>query len=427
MKEINYVQVENDSSDAAAVGYYMSGQSEFSDGMEKRGLIQVVLVVGASLLVMVALGIILGVSFGVSKRNERKLDSLSEYLWIDSDVGMDDIFAIQVLLIHLNNQKSLQQNNLLILSSLSSVHGMTPNATIGKEIIANMLKTNTLSSISKDRSFKIEKGSNFGLKDNLQKFRFEDADWYSNVDQRQTEFLQKTGFALKNQLIDRSKEGEETFHLEPTFSHLNNQVTQLEFLPDNSLTILAIGPLTNIALWIRNNPTKLEMFKRKVRRIVSMGGNSLFNGNRDMEWNYHCDAKSVQVVMQIFSEKFFMIGLDVANEEAISSEQLTNLKQLLFNKKGKSNTASLLSDLLTINPVSCTYDPITASFLIRPELFTFEQVKVNIDLSSVVNSTTEFAGRVYKDSSSSGIQINVANSFNTTMYYNLLHSLFSSL
>lgn len=61
------------------------------------------------------------------------------------------------------------------------------------------------------------------------------------------------------------------------------------------LTIVALGPLTNIALAWRENPSAL----RKIRRIVSMGGAFDVRGNTGpvAEFNYYVDPEAAQIVL----------------------------------------------------------------------------------------------------------------------------------
>ena len=366
--------------------------------------------------------------------NVQRLDK--EYLWIDTDVGMDDLFAIQITMLHLDARKNTQQE--MVLSAISSVYGMTPNATNGLDIVKELMVYNLplgatspvypQSPIMGDLST----GSHHALHDNEASFTFKDADFYQSVELMQTQFLKKMNWNVEYQDSTSDNHHHETF-FEPMFRLDHQNRASLEDLPDNSLTILALGPLTNLAKWIRgtitatgNDTHAIQLLRRKVKRIVSMGGNALFTDNTDIEWNYHCDAKSVQQVIETFSDKFYMVGLDVANDKAITQPQLLQLKQTLLQKLShplynSHRVAALLYNLLEINPASCTYDPITASYLIRPDLFEFEQVNVAVDL---VQTESSFAGRILKIAN--GTPINVARTFSSSSYYEFLQALFTN-
>ncbi|KAJ3308113.1 hypothetical protein HDU76_004126 [Blyttiomyces sp. JEL0837] len=66
------------------------------------------------------------------------------------------------------------------------------------------------------------------------------------------------------------------------------------------ITILALGPLTNLALAISMDDTFLD----KVKSIVMMGGclNARGNSNRVSEFNFNCDPEAVHIVMNAGSE-----------------------------------------------------------------------------------------------------------------------------
>ncbi|KAJ9055701.1 hypothetical protein DSO57_1001137 [Entomophthora muscae] len=69
---------------------------------------------------------------------------------------------------------------------------------------------------------------------------------------------------------------------------------QLKSLPPFTLTIVALGPLTNIALAIQKDPITMS----RVKRIVVMGGALLVPGNTTpmAEFNFYADPYAVNVV-----------------------------------------------------------------------------------------------------------------------------------
>ncbi|KAG2394110.1 hypothetical protein C9374_003874 [Naegleria lovaniensis] len=358
------------------------------------------------------------------------------YLWIDTDVGMDDLFAIQLLV--LENKSKIK--NAFQLSLVSSVYGMTSNSTLGAEIVRALLSHDESmmeNSMIPATTRKVMVGSDFGLPSNIQRFRFEDSDFYDSVERKQLEFLNAMKWKMSSDPQQRSLNGNAYVSgFEPRFFNVEKDAAvKLQSLPDNSLTILALGPLTNLARWItqsKDNHQLELLLQRKVKQVVVMGGNAIFNSNdMDMEWNFHCDALSVQQVMQFFGDKFFMIGLDVANDRAVTPQQVEFLKTILREKiqvkKSDNKLSELFYKLLDINPAACTYDPITASYLIMPEMFEFEKIHAKVVLSSSnSDGGNNYAGRVVKDGSE-GIRVNVAKNFHSRLYYDYLVRVFSEL
>lgn len=67
------------------------------------------------------------------------------------------------------------------------------------------------------------------------------------------------------------------------------------------LTLVALGPLTNLALALNIDP----QLPGKVKRFVFMGGTVSARGNTDMvtaEWNIHCDPEAAALVLASFPE-----------------------------------------------------------------------------------------------------------------------------
>src|SRR5687768_2960774 len=79
---------------------------------------------------------------------------------------------------------------------------------------------------------------------------------------------------------------------------------------DGALTVVAVGPLTNLALALDHDPS----LPRRVKRLVVMGGAALIPGNVTpaAEANFHNDPEAADAV---FSAGFdlTMIGLDVTH------------------------------------------------------------------------------------------------------------------
>jgi purine nucleosidase len=67
------------------------------------------------------------------------------------------------------------------------------------------------------------------------------------------------------------------------------------------LTLLALGPLTNLALAARIDPE----FPSKIRRFVFMGGTHMGMGNTAnaaAEWNIFCDPEAAAIVLNAFPQ-----------------------------------------------------------------------------------------------------------------------------
>ncbi len=95
--------------------------------------------------------------------------------------------------------------------------------------------------------------------------------------------------------------------------------------PEDEYTILALGPLTNLARSIEKNPKAL----RKAKEIVMMGGAYKSNGNCSpvAEFNVWCDPDAAQKVFEEAHIPITMAGLDVTREIVMTPNYRTLVKK----------------------------------------------------------------------------------------------------
>lgn len=143
------------------------------------------------------------------------------------------------------------------------------------------------------------------------------------------------------------------------------------------VTIVAIGPLTNIALLLRTFPE----IKDKIEEICLMGG-GVYRGNRTStaEFNIYVDPEAAKMVFN--SEvKIIMAGLDVTEKAMIMDEEIEALKC-----KGKAS--ELAWKLLEFYSKaskrfgfegSALHDLCTIVYLLRPDLFKGVNFHVDVE------------------------------------------------
>ena len=139
-----------------------------------------------------------------------------------------------------------------------------------------------------------------------------------------------------------------------------------------NVTILAIGPMTNLAMALRIRPD----LETKIKRLVFMGGNVHVAGNatKAAEFNFWFDAEAAQIVLRSKIPVKVMFGLDICNHAVLTKaifEQIvavktpvTRLYEEDFGRKGfprfemkKPQTAYL-------------WDELAAAYLIDPGFVT---------------------------------------------------------
>ncbi len=144
---------------------------------------------------------------------------------------------------------------------------------------------------------------------------------------------------------------------------------------EEKITLVPIGPLTNIALLIATYPEVIE----KIEEIVLMGG-STGRGNCGVmsEFNFHADPEAAKMVFQS-GLKITMAPLDVGLKALVYPEDSENIK--VMNKTGemfyslfKRYRGGSFSTGLKM------YDSCAIAYLVQPEMF--ETVHTFVDIET---------------------------------------------
>lgn len=143
---------------------------------------------------------------------------------------------------------------------------------------------------------------------------------------------------------------------------------------DKPLTIVPVGPLTNIALLLRMHP---ELAPR-IGRIVFMGG-SAWRGNMTptAEFNVHHDPEAAHIVLTS-GVPLTMYGLDVFEIVAMDPERIEALGASPAHLH--QTAAALLRYHSNRDEHGTIGDAGALCALVRPGLFTFEEWPVQVEL-----------------------------------------------
>ena len=161
---------------------------------------------------------------------------------------------------------------------------------------------------------------------------------------------------------------------------------------ETPITLIPIGPLTNIALLLMTYPE----VKAYIKEIVLMGG-SASRGNVTplAEFNIYCDPEAAQIVFNA-GLPLTMIGLDVARSSSLTHDTINELNSI-------NDTGKMLHQLFNhyrgddfekgIN----VYDAYTLLYLLHPEHFDVQEADVQIETdgkltkgASVVDFKSQF-------------------------------------
>ncbi|MBM85087.1 MAG: nucleoside hydrolase [Rhodospirillaceae bacterium] len=153
--------------------------------------------------------------------------------------------------------------------------------------------------------------------------------------------------------------------------------------PVESVTICAIGPLTNIALALKKQPE----IGRRIKRIVLMGGGYFAQGNvtPSAEFNIYADPEAATIVFAC-EAPIVMMPLDVTHKILTTKERMDRLAAI------GNNASEALVKMLTFygRHTSAKYggdggplhDPTTVAWLLCPDLFNGRMCNVEIETQS---------------------------------------------
>jgi purine nucleosidase len=172
------------------------------------------------------------------------------------------------------------------------------------------------------------------------------------------------------------------------------------------ITLLAVGPFTNIGLLFALDPELPALLDR----LVLMGGVFLSGdpGQKGREWNARCDPHATALVYQHSVRIHRSIGLDVTRHVKLPADEVRQRFQ-----------APLLRPVLDFAEVwfqdrdqITFHDPLAAATLFRDDLCTFKHGDVSIELED-----TQSLGVTYFDSDSREPRHQIADTVDSASFF----------
>jgi purine nucleosidase len=156
--------------------------------------------------------------------------------------------------------------------------------------------------------------------------------------------------------------------------------TAVEFLrrtiredPGN-LTLLAIGPLTNLGLLFRIDPEIPSLVKRLVLMCGSFLGTPSRHGGA--EWNALCDPHAASLVYSVRVREHRSVGLDVTTQVSIAADEARRRFQ-----RGPLRPVLDLAEVWFRGADRIVFhDPLAAVSIFEPAVCRFEQGTVGVEL-----------------------------------------------
>ncbi|ABV33583.1 MULTISPECIES: nucleoside hydrolase [Pseudothermotoga] len=146
----------------------------------------------------------------------------------------------------------------------------------------------------------------------------------------------------------------------------------------DDVTLVATGPLTNVALLILMHPHLIH----KLNSIVLMGGGISFgNVTPVSEFNIFADAEAAKIVFES-GVPIVMVPLDLTHQVIVTDEEIFRIRSL-------GQKFEILSDLLIFFKSAYKkvfgiegvplHDPCTVMYLLSPEIFESKEYHVDIE------------------------------------------------
>jgi purine nucleosidase len=160
-------------------------------------------------------------------------------------------------------------------------------------------------------------------------------------------------------------------------------IESLHAADDESVTLVPIGPLTNIGTVIQKDPAVLK----KVREIVIMGGAMREGGNRtpSAEFNILVDPHAADIVFGC-GRPITVMGLDVTHQ-VLASPQRRDRIRAIDNEAARATVGMLdffnRHDSIKYGTRGAPlHDPCTIAYLLKPELFTGKHCNISVETQS---------------------------------------------
>jgi len=151
------------------------------------------------------------------------------------------------------------------------------------------------------------------------------------------------------------------------------------------VTILALGPMTNIALALRMKPE----IETRIKRIVFMGGNLNVGGNASTsaEFNFWFDPEAARIVLRSRIPQKIMFGLDICNTAPIHKAEFDQIAAAgtpitdLFKEDLGTRYPGFLKNP---NATGYLWDSLAAAYLLDPSFVTRSESHY-LDVTTVWN------------------------------------------
>lgn len=200
-------------------------------------------------------------------------------------------------------------------------------------------------------------------------------------------------------------------------TEFENRPTAVDFLRETirarpgEITLLAIGPLTNLGVLFALDPELPTLLKQ----LVLMGGaywtrDTEYTGATGAEWNMRCDPHAAALVFRAPVPVVKAVGLDVTTPCHLPSAEVRQK----FASAGLA--LKLVSEMAEVwfrdRPEITFHDPLAAALIFEPQLCQWQKQHIGIDTDS-----PRAQGQTYFDDSAEGGPHEVAETVDAEAFF----------
>ncbi|KAJ2722967.1 Uridine nucleosidase 1 [Coemansia sp. Benny D115] len=168
--------------------------------------------------------------------------------------------------------------------------------------------------------------------------------------------------------------------------HAVNAMRQAIMESTEPISILAVGPLTNIALLVSMYPEVIP----RIKALSAMGGAiAMGNITSAAEFNIYADADAAQVVMNSEINHIALVPLDVTLTVLSNDAIIKRLEQKIQSAKFIKFIESLVyycgknyEDIFGPKNGAPLHDPVAVAYLFMPEAFTKKHARVDVECNA---------------------------------------------
>ena len=140
---------------------------------------------------------------------------------------------------------------------------------------------------------------------------------------------------------------------------------------EEPVVIVAVGPLTNIALLVKAYPELLP----KIEKFSIMGGGLIYgNTTSTAEFNFYVDPEAAQIVFNS-GVPIILAALDATFQARVQPEDFATFKQI------DNEVANIATKILAsyASKDTALHDPVSILILSNPEIFETEEMYIQIE------------------------------------------------